>query len=63
MKEHKWSGWPGAVCLVCGSEDPLENAIAMEWYECYPDEIGGVVERWDTEEHKKIVEEANICYG
>lgn len=28
MSEHKWSGWPGAFCLNCGAEDPLEIALA-----------------------------------
>mgnify|MGYP001563879806 CR=1 FL=1 len=25
---HRWSGWPGAVCLVCGAEDALEQCVA-----------------------------------
>lgn len=28
MKAHHWSGWPGAYCLKCGSEDPSEIALA-----------------------------------
>jgi hypothetical protein len=24
---HRWSGWPGAYCLYCGSEDPREIAL------------------------------------
>lgn len=24
---HKWSGWPGAWCLDCGVEDPVEAMI------------------------------------
>lgn len=28
MKPHHWSGWPGAYCLDCGCDDPLENALA-----------------------------------
>ena len=28
MKEHRWSGWPGAWCLDCGVEDADELAIA-----------------------------------
>lgn len=23
---HRWSGWPGAICMLCGCEDPLESA-------------------------------------
>jgi hypothetical protein len=25
---HRWSGWPGAWCLDCGRDDPVEIAIA-----------------------------------
>ena len=25
---HRWSGWPGAYCLKCGSDDPIESALA-----------------------------------
>ena len=25
---HRWSGWPGAWCLDCGCEDPVEIAVA-----------------------------------
>jgi len=25
---HRWSGWPGAWCLDCGIEDPLEACVA-----------------------------------
>jgi hypothetical protein len=28
IKEHRWSGWPGAFCLDCGCEDPREIALA-----------------------------------
>jgi hypothetical protein len=28
MVGHRWSGWPGAWCLDCGIEDPLEAALA-----------------------------------
>lgn len=27
-RQHRWSGWPGAWCLDCGIEDPLEQALA-----------------------------------
>jgi hypothetical protein len=30
MDAHRWSGWPGAFCLRCGIEDPLETLIAIE---------------------------------
>ena len=25
---HRWSGWPGAFCLDCFIDDPLEQAVA-----------------------------------
>lgn len=28
MTPHRWFGWPGAWCLDCGLEDPLEAALA-----------------------------------
>ena len=33
MKEHHWSGWPGAYCLDCGRGDAWEWAIAMGAYD------------------------------
>ena len=32
IKEHRWSGWPGAFCLDCGCEDPREIALAYNDY-------------------------------
>lgn len=29
MKEHRWSGWPGAYCLDCGAEDQREICLAV----------------------------------
>lgn len=26
--KHRWSGWPGAWCLDCGCEDPIEVELA-----------------------------------
>jgi len=28
VKEHRWSGWPGAWCLDCGQEDAGELCLA-----------------------------------
>ena len=54
---HKWSGWPGAYCLVRGVEDASENALGLGWYD-------PVSDTWDTEEHKQTVIEAqNNCPG
>lgn len=27
FRAHRWSGWPGAWCLDCGREDPMEIAL------------------------------------
>lgn len=27
--EHRWSGWPGAWCLDCGTGDMREACLAM----------------------------------
>ena len=51
---HKWSGWPGAHCLLCGSEDPTEIALADGWYDPCTD-------WWDTEEHRMICKSRIIC--
>lgn len=28
MSGHRWSGWPGAWCLDCGSSDPVEAGLS-----------------------------------
>ena len=30
---HHWSGWPGAYCMKCGAEDPMEIALADNLWE------------------------------
>lgn len=45
MGAHRWSGWPGAFCLYCFTEDLLERAVGEGWFDPY-------TETWDTEEHK-----------
>lgn len=30
--KHNWSGWPGAWCLNCGCDDPIEWALAVGDY-------------------------------
>ncbi len=27
MKQHNWSGWPGAICTECFAEDQLELCV------------------------------------
>jgi len=51
---HWWSGWPGAYCMRCGCEDPMEIAMADNWY----DPVEG---KWDTDEHRLQVKEAQQC--
>jgi len=55
MGKHKWSGWPGAFCLLCHAEDALESALALGWYD-------PITDTFDTEEHKKeVIEAQNSC--
>ena len=28
VSEHRFNGWPGAICMKCGAEDPREIALA-----------------------------------
>ena len=55
---HKWNGWPGACCMKCGIDDPIEFAIGTCYNPCN--------NSWDTshpqyEEAKKACEELKIC--
>ena len=65
MKEHHWSGWPGAYCLHCGSEDPQENALALGWvvfeYENGTHREDPTGYHFDTPEHEQKVKDAMIC--
>jgi len=54
--EHVWSGWPGAHCLKCGASDPLELALADNWYDPF-------INKFDTLEHEEAVKKANECSG
>ncbi len=51
---HHWSGWPGAHCLKCGAGDPIEHAVANNWYDPYTRE-------WDSPEHKKEAHTDSLC--
>lgn len=33
MAKHRFSGWPGAYCLDCGSPDPGEEALGHDCLE------------------------------
>ncbi len=35
IKQHRWSGFPGAFCLDCGNENCMENALCCS--KCYID--------------------------
>lgn len=37
MGDHRWNGWPGAVCMNCGIDDPRELCLAeshKDWPRC-----------------------------
>ena len=46
INSHRWSGWPGAHCMKCGSEDLIELAIGAGYFDPFS-------EKWDTPEHKE----------
>lgn len=58
--KHHWSGWPGAICLHCGSEDPMEIALADNLVDFGP-HLGPGVMKWKSEEMRKEYEKYLIC--
>lgn len=40
MSVHRWSGWPGAVCLDCLSGSPTEDALVCPacYVPCSPED-------------------------
>lgn len=59
-KAHKWSGWPGAYCLVCGVEDMMEYAIGNSYYDPFTEKWS-----WSCEAQlaKRQWEETKYCKG
>lgn len=53
---HHWSGWPGAYCLHCGSEDPMEIANADNEYDAWES-------TWRTEEARQRFEILSVCHA
>lgn len=51
---HHWSGWPGAYCLDCGSEDPMEIAITDNVYD-------PIANKWATAQDYLSVLEKSVC--
>lgn len=65
-EHHHWSGWPGAFCLKCGSEDPYEIALAdgeIEFDQDWSDEEDCFINhRYEVSpEVQKELDAANIC--
>lgn len=59
---HRWSGWPGAYCMLCGIDDPMEEASINWWNITIKD--GKEIIEWDTEEHRLEVERIQgFCKG
>lgn len=44
--QHRWSGWPGAYCMKCGSDDSMEVAIGLGYFDPFNN-------KWDSEEHRE----------
>ena len=56
---HQWSGWPGAQCLRCGSEQVLELAVAENWIAFTENDDGSPgPEEWKSPDHEALV---NLC--
>jgi len=56
IMEHHWSGWPGAYCLHCGHDDPMEYAIGNCLYDPFTKE-------WASDQDKEDFEAANACFA
>ena len=57
IMQHHWSGWPGAMCLHCGSADPMEVGFVDGLYNI--DENMELV--WRDEIAKLQVKKDLIC--
>lgn len=52
MGRHRWSGWPGAFCLYCGTPQMLEIAMGNGYFDPYTD-------TFDTPEHEEEYRETD----
>lgn len=52
-KSHNWSGWPGAFCLHCFIDDPLEQAVAYNIED---------TDKWDCPSCTFDKNKTRICY-
>lgn len=57
---HHWSGWPGAFCMKCFCDDPLEIAFGNDEV-IAPDHPDGAL-IWKSEEIRMRVEAASECH-
>lgn len=39
---HRWSGWPGAWCLDCGTADPFEDYMSDTEYLWFKEDSEGI---------------------
>lgn len=53
-KGHRWSGWPGAICLRCGSEDYAEYGLANNL-------LDPATGEWVSESDKLAYQASLIC--
>ena len=54
-KKHKFSGWSGAYCVICGAPDPHEEHF--DWWKIKPD--GKIV--YDSKAHEEQIKKEMIC--
>lgn len=67
LTQHHWSGWPGAFCLKCGCEDPMEQALADGGYDLesilgnHPEDEPEVKGSWRSPEDEAKVKAQLTC--
>lgn len=60
--KHHWSGWPGAYCLHCFHEDPLEVALGDGQLLIDFNENGEPCgTHFDTPEHEALARQLDVC--
>lgn len=52
--EHRWSGWPGAICLNCFDEDPMEICLADCKCTCHEEFWRSYAEYWEKLKKKPL---------
>ena len=54
--DHRWTGWPGAICYYCGWEDEVEHCLASHIHHESLEAVCETPPCKATEEHKTKVD-------